>query len=689
MSQSSAAARKLTNTATLREKKTVVKQKKSWMKIQEKTQVLMEKSSEKKRVTMFGGGSKKKATADRRTAITAQIDAIRAEQAQRLAEKEKQRKKKESMVSNPSKYIFNIIINPKNGYKQSWDIFIIILVVFSAIYIPYTLALPDGIQVPGILQAIFDFAFLIDFGLCFRTGYVRPDNEIEMDNTKIVQHYLGSWFTIDILASFPLDYILILFNTSGQDKTIKSLLRLLKLPRLLRLGRLLKFLARFKYAGAVKIVKFVFMLVLIAHWSGCFFFFLMQLENEYGHSTWLEHNVGHVQDGTNISGRYLTALYTGFLMLIGEGMDMETDLEIFYGSLMVLLGTIVTAVIVGNVSFVVSNQNSTSFKYQSKIDMITDEMRALHLPSELQDRTLQYYDYLWNRHRTFDPQNIRFTADLSPTLRKEILLHMNRDCVLNCDFFRDVSNDCIIRLVHSFKFAVFLKCDILAEEGEIAESLVFVIHGSAKVIKSGRVMPVSLLSPGDYFGEKSLLMHHRNAVSVVATENCDTRVLEKFDFEQLSIDFPELKDSILKKSDHMDVTEYDRHTRRKTQMKTRREGNASTGMLPGLTAQQQKVLNELGGDINVEEIREFVIEDNNKIGHTGGTGTATREEKRLIEMLSTVSAISTEVDLLCKKADQRESANERMFRKQQQLENQMFELNQNMSRILQIMENKK
>ena len=73
-------------------------------------------------------------------------------------------------------------------------------------------------------------------------------------------------------------------------------------------------------------------------------------------------------------------------------------------------GTIVTAVIVGNVSFVVSNQNSTSFQYQSKIDMITDEMRALHLPSELQDRTLAYYDYLWNRHRTFDPGKIQNNA---------------------------------------------------------------------------------------------------------------------------------------------------------------------------------------------------------------------------------------------------------------------------------------
>ena len=196
----------------------------------------------------------------------------------------------------------------------------------------------------------------------------------------------------------------------GQDERMKAILRLFKLPRLLRIGRLLKYLARFKYAGAIKILKFVFMLILIAHWSGCFFFFLMQIESEYGHGTWLEHNVGHIQEGENLTARYLTALYSGFLMLIGEGMDMETSLETFYGSLMVLVGTIVTAVIVGNVSFVVSNQNSTSFQYQSKIDMITDEMRALHLPSELQDRTLAYYDYLWNRHRTFDPGKIQNNA---------------------------------------------------------------------------------------------------------------------------------------------------------------------------------------------------------------------------------------------------------------------------------------
>ena len=68
-------------------------------------------------------------------------------------------------------------------------------------------------------------------------------------------------------------------------------------------------------------------------------------------------------------------------------------------------------------------------------------------------------------------------------------------------------------------------------------------------------MPISLLSPGDYFGERSLLMHHRNAVSIVAQENCDTRVLRQAAFEDLCVHFPELREATLKRSNHKDMTE--------------------------------------------------------------------------------------------------------------------------------------
>jgi hypothetical protein len=474
---SSSSSSPSSSSSSKRHESPIEKKKLGWKRIQTKTdsmidQIKLDKKNgkrKKKKSTILGtsllalgnvSGSNPK---DRSHAITDMIDSIRAEQIQRLGSRKQEKRKQEEEQHKPRKFIsvqclktYNI--HPKSSWKQIWDIAILLLVVFSSIQIPLTLAFPDMIPLEQVAQITIDVIFIVDFGFCFRTGYIRPDNEVEMDQSKILKNYLKTWFGIDLAACFPLDYFFPEDSSSSTSDTskYKQILRLLKLPRLLRLGRLLKFLARFKYAGVMKILKFILLLVLVAHWVGCAFFFIIGLENEYGYNTWMEHNVGLVQEGEGISSRYLTMLYTSFLMLIGEGMDMETDVEKAYGAFVVLIGTIVTAVIVGNVSFVVSNQNSTAFQYQSKIDMITDEMRALHLPSELQERTLQYYDYLWNRHRIFDPATSRFTADLSPSLRKEILLHMNRECVLNCDFFRDVSNECIIRLVHSFKFAVYL-----------------------------------------------------------------------------------------------------------------------------------------------------------------------------------------------------------------------------------------
>ena len=370
-----------------RTKETTTKRRvnKGWTRIQAKTETIMKQVSEQKEQGTFA--ARKKLVTDRRHRITMQIDGIRQEQLQRLSEREAERKLAESADSGSRKLIERLktfTIHPQRTWKQIWDIFILLLVVFSAVHIPLLLAFPDLPDI-GAYQITIDVLFIIDFFLCFRTGFVRPDNEIELEQGKIVSHYLKTWFPIDFAACFPLDIFFQEEEGSEQDassRQVKALLRLLKLPRLLRLGRLLKFLARFKYAGAMKILKFVLLLILVGHWTGCVFFFILNLENQFGYDTWMETNVGLIVDGDNIGDRYLNMLYTAFLMLIGEGMDMETSLERAFGALVVLIGTIVTAVIVGNVSFVVSNQNSTQFQYQQKVDMITDEMRALHLPGE-------------------------------------------------------------------------------------------------------------------------------------------------------------------------------------------------------------------------------------------------------------------------------------------------------------------
>ena len=162
-------------------------------------------------------------------------------------------------------------------------------------------------------------------------------------------------------------------------------------------------------------------------------------------------------------------------------------------------------------------------------------------------------------------------------------------------------------------------------------------------------MPVSLLKPGDYFGEKSLLMHHRNAISVIAIDNCDTRVLEKVDFEDLTIDFPELRESILKNSDHMDVTEYDSHTRRKSiakqSQKRRKSGVLNLGKLnAGLRKKPPMPKKKLAdaGTFSFEPAPRPIIHDGGD--KDDGKPSAAGVKGRITEVLSTVSVMNDRID---------------------------------------------
>lgn len=135
------------------------------------------------------------------------------------------------------------------------------------------------------MEDIIDVLFALDVIYTFRTAYLDPQGEMVRDGGKIVSNYLGSWFPIDILASLPLEYIVLVFGLSGgtnltyfaflkvqllEEYLLRTalhtdgyLLRRLPLntedrwhvqtPRLLRLGRLLRFLEKIKNAN-VRIV---------------------------------------------------------------------------------------------------------------------------------------------------------------------------------------------------------------------------------------------------------------------------------------------------------------------------------------------------------------------------------------------------------------------------------------------------
>lgn len=144
MTTSRDAARILTHSSTISHEKKNKPLKKGWGKIQAKTEVLMKEKHENKQDRRKSFAERRKAPVhDRRLRITAQIDAIRAEQVERLYKKDMERKKSDHAVVKNRSMLPKITIHPKSTWKQVWDIMILLLVVFSACYIPLMLAFPN------------------------------------------------------------------------------------------------------------------------------------------------------------------------------------------------------------------------------------------------------------------------------------------------------------------------------------------------------------------------------------------------------------------------------------------------------------------------------------------------------------------------------------------------------------------
>jgi hypothetical protein len=65
------------------------------------------------------------------------------------------------------------------------------------------------------MEDIIDVLFALDVFYTFRTAYIDNQGEMVRDGGKIATHYLSSWFPIDVLASMPLEYVVIVFGLDG------------------------------------------------------------------------------------------------------------------------------------------------------------------------------------------------------------------------------------------------------------------------------------------------------------------------------------------------------------------------------------------------------------------------------------------------------------------------------------------
>ena len=151
------------------------------------------------------------------------------------------------------------LLNPRAKSVQYWDLVTTCALAFTATITPFEvcLGLPTEWNALLYVNLVVNMIFLIDIGVQFLLPYVdAKSGEIVRNHKRIADHYLRSWFIIDLGTVLPFDLMTVLAptlfasdcGTGGTQSLIKGvkLLRVLRLVKLLRVLRASRIIQRWE-----------------------------------------------------------------------------------------------------------------------------------------------------------------------------------------------------------------------------------------------------------------------------------------------------------------------------------------------------------------------------------------------------------------------------------------------------------
>ncbi|XP_069080363.1 potassium voltage-gated channel subfamily H member 7 isoform X2 [Pleurodeles waltl] len=448
-------------------------------------------------------------------------------------------------------------------FKAVWDWLILLLVIYTAIFTPYSAAflLNDREEQKrrecgyscsplNVVDLMVDIMFIIDILINFRTTYVNQNEEVVSDPARIAIHYFKGWFLIDMVAAIPFD--LLIFG-SGSDETT-TLIGLLKTARLLRLVRVARKLDRYSEYGAAVLMLLMCIFALIAHWLACIWYAIGNVERPYlihkigwldslGEQIGKRYNYTDLSSGPSIKDKYVTALYFTFSSLTSVGfgnVSPNTNSEKIFSICVMLIGSLMYASIFGNVSAIIQRLYSGTARYHMQMLRVKEFIRFHQIPNPLRQRLEEYFQHAWTYTNGID-MNMGFPE----CLQADICLHLNQTLLQNCKAFLGASKGCLRALAMKFKTTHAPPGDTLVHCGDVLTALYFLSRGSIEILKDDVV--VAILGKNDIFGEMVHLYAKpgKSNADVRALTYCDLHKIQREDLLEVLDMYPEFADQFL------------------------------------------------------------------------------------------------------------------------------------------------
>ncbi len=432
---------------------------------------------------------------------------------------------------------------PESKFIIFWEFIIVLVTLYNFLSIPFRLAFQASSEAIFLsLDLISDFLLVLDIFLRFNLAYLEQGEVIE-DRKKIQKHYREADFKLHLIASFPADILIKIIGFNISPKLIE----LLRIPRLLRGVHCITIFKRWENnvnvnPAAIRMFNLVLGIFLIDHWVACFWFFIGEIAKDSGESWFINSSL----ESASLTTKYLTSLYWSITTLttVGYGDITPTnDLEIVFTLVVMFLGVSMYAFIIGNVASLIANFDARQARFREKLDQIQAYMRERRIPSDLQQRVRQYYQYMWEYSHD-DSMDINFLDELPHSLKTSIYLCLHRELLEKVPLFQDADQGFIEDLVIKLRPRILPPNDYIIREDQIGHEMYFIKRGEVMAFseKTGRVYRT--MSAGSFFGEIALLLSTRRTASVKTLSYCELYVLYKDEFDEVLENYPRVCEKV-------------------------------------------------------------------------------------------------------------------------------------------------
>jgi len=343
-----------------------------------------------------------------------------------------------------------LIVSPNSSGRLNWELLGMGFVCFDMINIPLQVfAIPVN-----WFSICMDWAALIfwtcDMFSAFFVGYYDK-GELIMDNSRIVRHYLRTWFVIDLLVVGP-DWVLTIAGLNSEAGDFSRLLRGARIIRVLRLLRIMKLqrvinklydIIDNEYTFIIaELIKMMVFILVLNHVIACGWFLVGGLSSSLGYASWITWSEDFLELG--VGYQYTTSLHWTLTQFTPASMDVvaRNITERTYSIIVLLFAMVAFSSIVGTVTSSMTVIRQMKNDKQKQFWMLRRYLKQKGVSPDLTLRMTRFLEHqVEKQEKTIQVGKVLILQHISDQLSSELHHEMYAPCLKGHALFECLSRE--------------------------------------------------------------------------------------------------------------------------------------------------------------------------------------------------------------------------------------------------------